>query len=155
MKVIFLQDVQRIGKKYDVKEVNDGYALNFLFPKKLATLATKKAIAEIEIHKKEIKIEREVQMDLLEKNLEEIKNKTVTITAKADEKGHLFSAIHKKMIVEAMKKEYNIEISEEVITLETQIKKTGEFEIPIEIKTKVDDKKVNKKSFFKLVVKEA
>ncbi|MEK7088905.1 MAG: 50S ribosomal protein L9 [Patescibacteria group bacterium] len=144
MKIIFLQDVPRIGKKYDIKEVNDGYAMNFLFPKKWATMATPKAIAEIEKHKKEIVIEREVQEDLLMKNLEEIKDKTITIKAKADEKGHLFSAIHEKMIVEVMEKEYHAQINEKFIVLEKQIKEIGEFEIPIVVK--------NKKSSFKLIV---
>jgi large subunit ribosomal protein L9 len=144
MKVIFLQDVPRVGKKYDIKEVNDGYALNFLFPKKWATLATPKAVAQVERQKKEIVIEREVQDDLLIKNLEEIKGKSITIKAKADEKGHLFSAIHEKMIIEAMDKQCHIQISEKFIVLEKQIKEIGEFEIPILIK--------DKKSSFKLIV---
>ena len=144
MKIIFLQDVPRVGKKYDIKEVNDGYAINFLLPKKWATPATPQAVAEIERRKKEIVIEREVQEDLLIKNLEEIKDKTVTIKAKADEKGHLFSAIHEKMIVEAMEKEYHAQIDEKFIILEKHIKEIGEFEIPIVIK--------NKKSSFKLIV---
>jgi len=144
MKIIFLQDVPRVGKKYDVKEVNDGYAINFLFPKKLATPATKKAVENLEQKKKEIVIEREVQEDLLVKNLEEIKDKTITIKAKADDKGHLFSAIHKSALVEAMNTEYNAQIDEKCIVLEKQIKEIGEFEIPILIK--------NKKSFFKLIV---
>jgi len=147
MKVIFLQNVPKAGRKYDVKEINDGYAVNFLFPKKLATLATPKAVAEIERKKKEIIIEREVQEDLLMKNLEEVKNKTITIKAKADEKGHLFSAIHEKMIIEQMEKEYHAQIDEKFIVLEKQIKEIGEFEIPIEIK--------GKKSSFKLVVEKA
>ena len=144
MKVILLQDVPKVGRKYDIKELNDGYVLNFLFPKKLATLATSKAIAEIERRKKEIIIEREVQDDLLEKNLEDIKGKTVTIKVKADEKGHLFSAIHEKMLVEALDKECRVQISEKFIVLEKPIKEVGEFEIPISIR--------DKKSSFKLVV---
>ena len=144
MKVIFLQDVPRVGKKYDIKEVNGGYAINFLFPKKLATPATAQAIAELERRQKEIVIEREVQEDLLAKNLEEIKYKTITIGARADEKGHLFSAIHKNALVEAMEKEYHAQIDEKFIVLEKQIKEVGEFEIPIMIK--------NKKSSFKLIV---
>ena len=51
MKVIFLQDVPRVGKRHDIKEVNDGYAMNFLFPRKLAELATSKAIAELEVQR--------------------------------------------------------------------------------------------------------
>ena len=72
MKVIFLQDVPRVGKKYDVKEVNDGYAVNFLLPRKLAIKTTPKAVAELEMRKKEIVLEKEVQESLLLKNLEEI-----------------------------------------------------------------------------------
>ena len=98
MKVIFLQDVPRVGKRHDIKEVNDGYAMNFLFARKLAEPATPKAIAELEKRKKNIEIEREVQEDLLMKNLEEIKDKVLNMKAKADEKGHLFSGIHKKII---------------------------------------------------------
>lgn len=144
MKVIFLQDVPRVGRKYDIKEMNDGYAVNFLFPKKWATLATPKAIAEIERRKKEIVIEREVQDDLLMKNLEEIKEKTIIIKAKSDDKGHLFYAIHPKTLVEEMEKQCHVEIDEKFIALEKQIKEIGEFEIPILIK--------NKKSSFKLTV---
>lgn len=144
MKVIFLHDVPRVGKKYDVKDVPDGYAMNFLIPQRLAETATPKALTTLEMRKKEITIEREVQEDLLMKNLEEIKGKVVTIKVKADEKGNLFSAIHQKAIVEAMKNEHRADISEEFIVLEKPIKQIGEFEIPIKVK--------DKKSLFKLVV---
>lgn len=144
MRVIFLQDVPRVGKRHDIKEVNDGYAMNFLFARKLAEVATPKAITELEKRKKNIEIEREVQTDLLMKNLEEIKDKILHIKAKADEKGHLFSGIHKKEIVEEMKKQNHADIAEEFITLEKPIKEIGEHEIPIAIK--------NRKSSFKLMV---
>lgn len=144
MKVIFLQDVPRVGKKYDAKEISDGYAVNFLLPRKLAEAATPKAIAELEKRKKSIEIEREVQESLLLKNLEEIKGKTITMKGKANEQGHLFSAIHKKEIVEAMKSQNHADIGEEFIALEKPIKTIGEHEIPIAIK--------GKKSSFKLIV---
>ena len=144
MKIIFLKDVQRVGKKYDIKEVNDGYALNFLFPQKLAEMATSKAVADLEKHQKEIIVEREVQEGLLIKNLGEIKGKVIVIKGKANEKGSLFSSIHKKEIKEELEKQHKIEIGEEFIILEKPIKEIGEFEIPIEIK--------HKKSSFKLVV---
>ena len=146
MKVIFLKDVPRVGKRYDIKEVNGGYATNFLFPQKLALPATPKAIAELEKKQKEIVVEREMQESLLIKNLEEIKGKTITIKGKANDKGHLFSAIHKKEIIEAMQAENRVEIGEEFIMLDKPIKEIGEFEIPIEIK--------HKKSSFKLIVEE-
>ncbi len=144
MRVILLQDVPKVGRKYEIKELNDGYVLHFLFPKKWATLATPKAIAEIEKRQKEIVIEREVQANLLEKNLENIKNMTVVIKTRADEKGHLFAAVHEKQLAETLDKEHHIEISEKFILLEKPIKAVGEFEIPVAVE--------DKKSFFKLIV---
>lgn len=144
MKVIFLKDVPRVGKKHDIKDMNDGYAVNFLFPRKLAEIATLKAIAQLEKNKKEILVEREIQEELLVKNLEEIKGKLIVIKGKTNEKGSLFSAIHKKEIIEAMKKEHRAEVNEEFLMLEKPIKEIGDFEIPIEIR--------GKKSFFKLKV---
>ncbi len=151
MRVIFLQDVPRVGKRHDIKEVNDGYAMNFLFSRKLAEPATPRAIDQLEKRKKTIEIEREVQEDLLMKNLEEIKDKTITIRAKADEKGHLFSAIHEKTIVEVMSQEHRAQIAEEFIVLEKPIKTIGEFEIPIEVPAPSSAGK-GKKSSFKLIV---
>ena len=144
MKVIFLKDVPRVGKRHDVREINDGYAINFLFPRGLAEMANPKNIAELERRKKEVVIQKEIQEELLDKNLDEIKGKVVTIKGKANEKGSLFSSIHKKEIVEVMKQENRIDIKEEFILLEKPIKELGEFEIPIQIK--------NKKSSFKLIV---
>ncbi len=147
MRVIFLKDIPRVGKKYAIKEVNDGYAMNFLLPRRLAQTATPKAVAELEMKKKEIAIEREVQESLLFKNLEEIKGKAITIKGKANELGHLFSAIHKKEIIEAMKEQNHADIGEEFIVLEKPIKAVGEFEILISVK--------GKKSSFKLVVEKS
>lgn len=144
MKVIFLKDVPRVGKKHDIKDVNDGYALNFLLPRGLAEKATDKAVANLELRQKEVKVQREIQDELLQKNLDEIKGKVITITGKANEKGSLFSAIHKKEILEAMLKEHRAEINEDFIILDKPIKELGEFEIPIQIK--------GKKSSFKLIV---
>ena len=144
MKVIFLQDVPRVGKKHDVKEVNDGYAVNFLLPRKLAQAATPKAISELETRKKELLVEKEVREDLLIKNLEAIKDKVVVIKAKSDEKGSLFSSVHKKDIIEAMKGDHHAFIDEEFMVLEKPIKALGEFEIKVSIK--------NKNSSFKLRV---
>ena len=144
MRVIFLKDVPRVGKRHDIKEVNDGYAMNFLLPRHLAQTATPKAVAELETRMREVVIEKEVQENLLLKNLEEIKDKAITIKGKANEKGHLFSAIHKKEILQAMREQHHAEIGEEFIILEKPIKEVGEREIPISIK--------GKKSSFRLMV---
>lgn len=142
MKVIFLQDVPRVGKRHDIKNVSDGYASNFLLPKKLVVVATPKAIAELEARKKEVVIKKEIQEDLLIKNLEEIKGKIITIKQKADDKGHLFAAVHKKEIVEAMQAEHHANISEDSIQLPKPLKELGEFEIPISVKGKTSSFKL-------------
>lgn len=144
MKVIFLKDVPRVGKRHDVKNVNDGYATNFLIPQKLVKIATPKALKELELMKKEVQIEKEIQDDLLDKNLEELRGKSVTLKMKADDKGHLFSSIHEQDLVEALNKTHRIQINEKFILLEKNIKSIGEFEIPVSIN--------NKKSSFQLVV---
>jgi large subunit ribosomal protein L9 len=144
MRVIFLQDVPRVGKRHDIKEVNDGYAMNFLLPRHLAQMASAVTMAQLEKMKKEIVLKREVQETLLLKNLDELKDKSITMKGKANEKGHLFSAIHKKEIIEAMAEQHRAEIGEEFIDLPKPIKEIGEHEIPIDIK--------GKKSSFKLVV---
>ncbi len=144
MKVIFLKDVPRVGKRNDVKEVNDGYAMNFLIPKKFAELATTKAINALEQQKKEMILERTMAEQALIKIMNEIKDKEVTIKGKANEIGHLFSAIHKKEIVEALKREHRIDINEDFLDLEKPLKKTGEFEIFVKVK--------DKKTTFKVIV---
>jgi large subunit ribosomal protein L9 len=136
MRVIFLKDVPRVGKRHEVKEVNDGYAINFLFPRKLAEAATSTNVANLERRKKEVEITREIQDELLDKNLEEIKNKTITIKGKSNDKGSLFSAIKQKDLVDELKKEHRIEIKEEFILLDKPIKEVGEYEIKIKIKNK-------------------
>jgi large subunit ribosomal protein L9 len=144
MKVIFLQDVPRVGKRHDVKEISDGYASNFLFPHRLAVPATAAAIADLNRRKQEVAIQKDIQEDLLMKNLEEIKGKILHMQGRADEKGHLFSGIRARDIVDAMKAEYRADINEGAIKLEKPLKEVGEFEIPIEIN--------NKKSSFKLLI---
>ena len=144
MKVIFLKDVPRVGKRHDIKEISDGYAMNFLLPRKLAEIATPKAVAELTQRKQNIEIERDIQMDLLLKNLEEIKGKVMHLSGKTDDKGHLFSGIRARDIVEAMKTEYHADIDEGAIKLEKPIKEIGEYDIPIEIQ--------GQKSSFKLAV---
>ncbi|MEI7765511.1 MAG: 50S ribosomal protein L9 [bacterium] len=147
MKVIFLKDVPRVGKRNDVKEISDGYAVNFLFPRKLAVMATPQNLSVLERSQKEVTIKREVQEGLLLKNLEEIKGIVLTIKSKSNEKGSLFQAIHKKELVDAIQKEKHVEIDEDFIVLEKPVKEIGEFEIPVLIK--------GKKSFFKLKVEKA
>lgn len=135
MKVLFLKDVPKLGKKHDVKEVSDGYARNFLFPKKLAEPATKEAEQRVLKIKKEQAEMRKIDEDLLMKNLKALADTVVTLQGKANEKGHLFAAIHKEEIISKIR-ETGLRIPADHILLEKPIKETGEHIIPFTLGTK-------------------
>ncbi|MCI0542794.1 hypothetical protein L0Y69_03540 [bacterium] len=99
---------------------------NALFPRKLAEPATKESEARVLKLKQEAARAGEIASDLLAKNIKTLDGKTVTLHAKANEKGHLFSAIHKKEILEAIHHDLGISISEESLILEKPIKEAGE-----------------------------
>jgi large subunit ribosomal protein L9 len=137
MKIILLQDVKNLGKKNDVKEVSDGYARNFLFPKKLAEPATEAAVKKAEIKKTQEKSLKESENDALKSLAEKLKNIKIILKAK-EKKGKLFGSITAKEIAKEIQKE-NLAVPEKCIILDEAIKKIGEYEIKIvlapEIKT--------------------
>ncbi|MBP6856567.1 MAG: 50S ribosomal protein L9 [Candidatus Pacebacteria bacterium] len=133
MKVILLKDVPKIGKKYDIKEVNDGYAANFLIPKKLAEPATDKQVSKINLIKETARMQQEIHMSLLKKNLEDIAGKIVTLKALSNDKGNLFKAIHEKDIVDQLKKIHHITLLPESLVLASPIKDLGSHEITVSI----------------------
>jgi large subunit ribosomal protein L9 len=128
MKILFLKDVPKLGKKNDVKEVADGFARNFLFPKKLAEPATKDTEARVLKIKKEVAQMKKVDEDLLMKNLKELSGITVTVRGKASERRHLFAAIHKEEILSKIR-ETGLVVPSECINLEKPIKELGEHNI--------------------------
>ncbi len=132
MKVIFIKDVPKVGRKDEVKDQPDGYVRNFLLPKKFAILATPEAIKKIERAKNEIRVGREVQTDLFKKNLRAVDGMAVTIRAKTNDQGSLFKAIHEKDITNALKKEHQVIIAEEYVHIESPIKQNGEFKVLVE-----------------------
>ena len=138
MKVVLLKDVAKIGKANEVKEVSNGYALNFLIPKKMAKTATTGNIKQAEQIKIELEAKKQIQKDLLLKNFGDVKDAKITISAKASDKGHLFSGIHKEEITKALKEQTGLDIEPDFIQLEHPVKEIGEHEIEV----KVDDRKV-------------
>jgi len=129
-KVILLQDVEKLGKKNDVKNVNDGYARNFLFPKKLAKLCTKK---ELEILKKQKEIDAEQAKQELEKIQElvsKIDGQEIEIFTKIDENGNLYGSINESIISEELKKR-NFDINKKQIKIPQPIKAIGEYPVII------------------------
>ncbi len=132
MRVILLQDVENLGKKYDVMEVKNGYARNFLIPQKLAKIATKKGLEWVK-NQKELKMKK-AEEEL--KNVQEIASKfdgvEITIPVKLGAEGQLFESINKQKISEELKKA-GFEVKKMQIELEKPIKEAGEFPIKIKL----------------------
>lgn len=91
MKVIFLKDVPRIGKKNEIKEVSDGFAQNSLLPKKLAQIATPTAIAALKESQERIARAQTQEIESIKKSIEELQNHKIVVELPANEQGHLFS----------------------------------------------------------------
>ena len=131
MKVILSQDVAGVGRKGEIKNVSDGYAGNFLLPKKLAQIATPNALVVAEKLKNQMEQDREVQKDILEKNIKGLKDLKVQIKAKANEKGHLFSIIHPDEISKILKEQHHLDIPSKIIEIEKPIKEIGAHTIKV------------------------
>lgn len=142
MKVILLKGVQKLGKRLDIVEVSDGFAMNSLFPKKLAELATKDAIQRAHKIKSLEEAERKVREDLLIKNLKSIEGVTIEITGKANSQGHLFAGIHKEALAPALKEEARIDIDAEYINLDKPLKEVGEHMVSVSVQDKTASFKV-------------
>ncbi len=132
MKVVLLQDVKSIGKKGELKEVSDGYARNFLLPRKLAKEANAQAMNELKNAEaaKEYKIKTET--DQARKNAEAVSGKTVKIYAKAGQGGKLFGSVTAKELAEEIGRQFGVQVDKRKVVLESDIKSYGTF--PFEIK---------------------
>ena len=133
MKVVLLKDVPRVGRKYDVKDVADGYALNFLIPRKLAQSATSAALGAAHAYRLEHEKERTKSQGELRQALAAVRGATITISAKANEKGHLFKGIHAQDISRAIEEQLHITLGAEHIVLPGPIKTTDDHSVTIRI----------------------
>lgn len=115
-----------------IQEVADGYARNYLFPRKLAVPATKPALAEAKLRQQS---QTDEQLKLVEAHSEMSKNvasKKVTLTAKANESGTLFAAVTPQMIVEQLTAQHSITLPAEYIVIAEPIKHKGEFTVNVQ-----------------------
>lgn len=132
MKVIFLKDVKGVAKAHDIKEMQDGYVRNFLIPQKLVEIATDKAVQKIKNMKQAIVVKKEIQKDLLMKNLAEVAKVELHFKEKTNEAGHLFSSINKERLAEELVKK-KIDIDAKHIMLEKPIKEIGSYKVKVEL----------------------
>ena len=133
MKVILTADVKGQGKKDQVINVSDGYARNFLFPKKLAIPADAGALNEV----KNKEASKQHKLDVEKKNAEEIAKRLESITLKivyaAGPDKRLYGSVTSKEIAEVLKKEYGIEVDKRKITLSEPIKSFGTYKVDVKL----------------------
>lgn len=137
MKVILQEDIKALGKKGQIIEVKEGYARNYLLPKKLAVEATQGNVKELN-HQKEIKSQKaEREQQEAQKLAAKINGVTLTLKVKSGENGKLFGAVTSKDIAESLAKLHKIDLDRRKIDLSENIKSVGDYEIKVKLHSQV------------------
>ena len=129
MKVIFQQDVRGQGKKGEMKEVSDGYARNYLLPRKLASEATADALNALKLKEKAKAAQMAKEKALAEENAKRLSGVVVQISARAGQGGRLFGAVTSQEIADALREQHGIELEKNKIVQAEPIKQFGSFEV--------------------------
>lgn len=140
MKVVLLQDVKSQGKKDQIIEVSEGYARNFLFPKKLAIVADAKAVNDIKSKQSSEQHRIEVEKANARELAGKLEKTTVKIVGSAGADGRFYGAVTAKDISESLKSQFGIEIDKRRIELESQIKAFGTYKVDIKLYTGISGK---------------
>ncbi len=137
MKVILLQDVKSLGKKGEIVNVNDGYARNFILPKKLGVEANGKNLNDLKLQKdNEAKIAKE-NLDAAKALAEDLKAGQIELSIKVGEGGKTFGSVSSKEIAAEVKEQMNLEIDKKKIQLKEVIKTLGTHNVPIKLHPEV------------------
>lgn len=137
MKVILLEDVKSVGKKGELVNTSDGYAKNFLFPKKLAVEATKSNLNDFELKQKAEARRKKEEFEQAQAIAKELENKTVTVKVKTGENGKLFGSVTNKEVAEEIVKQTGLEIDKKKVSIGDPIKMVGERTAVIKLHPKV------------------
>lgn len=133
MKVILKQDVKNLGKKNEIKEVNDGYARNFLIPRNLAMEATAASLNEAQAKEKAEKHRKDNELSDAKKLAEKLAELTVVVKSKASDTGRLFGSITAKDIADALKAQHKHDIDKRKFVMEDPIKTLGTVELDVKL----------------------
>ncbi|HIQ78860.1 MAG TPA: 50S ribosomal protein L9 [Candidatus Scatomorpha intestinavium] len=137
MKVIFNVDVRGQGKKGDMKEVSDGYARNYLLPRKLASEATADAVNAFKLREKAKAAQIARDKALAEENAKKLEGIVVQVQAKAGQGGRLFGAVTSQEISDALREQHGIEIEKNRIVQSEPIKQFGSYEVKAKLGSEV------------------
>ena len=138
MKIILTTNVKKLGKVGELVNVKDGYARNFLLPKKMALRENKKNLEYYEKIKEEIKINENNKLEQAKQTIENIKKLNIEFSKEADEKGQLYGAISKKEVINFLK-DNEVKIHSDDIVLNEQIRSIGEHKIIVNPYTDIQE----------------
>ena len=133
MKVLLLADVKGQGKKDQIVEVSDGYARNFLFPKKLAVVADNKVVSEAKSKEESKQFRLKEEKAAAKALAEKLATLTVKITASSGSDGRLYGSVTSKDIAEALLKQHKIELDKRKLVLSENIKSYGTYEVEVKV----------------------
>ena len=140
MKVILLTDVKGMGKKDEIHNVSDGYARNFLFPKKLAVEATAGAAKEIE-RKRAAERQREMERrQEADKKAASLRGKVIAIVAKGGSQGRLYGSVTGAEVAAALEKQHGVKVDKRKIDLSETIRSVGEYEAVVKLYPEISAK---------------
>ena len=137
MKVILLEDVKSLGRKNDIVNVNDGYARNYILPKKLGLEATGHNLNELKLREANAEKLAEEQLEEARKFGELLTKCTVTIPIRTGENGKVFGSVSAKEISAALEEQHGYTIDRRKMVLKEPIKELGTFEVPVKLHQKV------------------
>ncbi len=133
MKVILLENIKGVGKKDEIINASDGYARNFLFPKKLAVEANNENMNKLKAKKQSEQYKKDVEKDQAQKIAKKLEDIILTIKVKAGDNGKIFGGVTAKEIAEELKKQNQIDIDKKKINLSENIKNLGSFNVNVKL----------------------
>lgn len=133
MKVVLNQDVKGIGKKLQIVEVSEGYARNFLLPKKLAVIADNKNLNEVQGKISSQKYKKETELQKANENKKILENGFIEFRHKVGEASKLYGSVTEKDIAEKIKEKFNIDINKKKITINDSIKNLGNYTVNVKL----------------------
>lgn len=133
MKVVLLQDVKSLGKKGELVNASDGYARNFLFPKKLAKEANAQAMNEIKNAENSKNFKLKTETDNANAAKAKLEGKTLKLTAKAGQNGKLFGSVTSKEIADYITKQLGVSVDKRKVSLDMDIKAFGTYSAEVKL----------------------
>lgn len=133
MEIVLLEDVKALGKKGQIVKVNDGYARNFILPKKLGVEATSRNLNDLKLQKANAAKVAAEQLDAAKELAAKIAEMSVTLKMKAGEGGRAFGSVSGKEIAAAAKDQLNLDIDKKKLVLPEPLKTFGTHEVPIKL----------------------